>query len=85
MYAGIVTSSDFFVISSNKASYFSYSRNFDLFTMKIGFFDTIGWDYDIETPYRQPLGGSQSALCYLAVALAATGHEVWLYNKLFTI
>ena len=49
--------------------------------MKICFFDAIGWDYEIETPYRQPLGGSQSALCYLAVALAAIGHEVWLYNN----
>lgn len=48
--------------------------------MKIGFFDTIAWDYDTETPYRQPLGGSQSALCYLAVALAAMGHEVYLCN-----
>ena len=49
--------------------------------MKICFFDAIGWDYEIGTPYRQPLGGSQSALCYLAVALAAMGHEVWLYNN----
>ncbi|HCV32222.1 MAG TPA: TIGR03032 family protein [Microcoleaceae bacterium UBA9251] len=48
--------------------------------MKIGFFDAIAWDYDTETPYRQPLGGSQSALCYLAVALAAMGHEVYLCN-----
>ncbi len=36
--------------------------------------------FRIETPYAQPLGGSESALCYLAEALAAQGQEVFLLN-----
>lgn len=48
--------------------------------MRIAFFDFIDWDYTIETAYQRPLGGSQSALCYLAEALAAAGHDVWLLN-----
>ena len=49
--------------------------------MKIGFLDTYTWDYNIETPYREPLGGTQSAICYLAEALAAQGNEVFLLNN----
>lgn len=48
--------------------------------MKIAFLDASGWDFTIDTPYERPLGGSQSALCYLAEALAALGHEVRLLN-----
>ena len=33
------------------------------------------------TPYEQPLGGSESALCYLAEALAGKGHEVFLLSS----
>jgi glycosyltransferase involved in cell wall biosynthesis len=40
------------------------------------FLDAIPWDYDVATPLVRPLGGSQSALCYLAAALARRGHEV---------
>lgn len=40
------------------------------------FLDLIEWDYDVETPLVRPLGGSQSALCYLATALAERGHSV---------
>ncbi|MGE3777457.1 MAG: hypothetical protein AB7F89_09750, partial [Pirellulaceae bacterium] len=40
------------------------------------FLDALPWEYDIATPSERPLGGSQSALCYLAVALARRGHEV---------
>ena len=40
------------------------------------FFDGIGWNYDVDTPLVRPLGGSQSALCYLAKALARRGHAV---------
>jgi len=40
------------------------------------FFDSIGWDYDVATPLVRPLGGSQSALCYLAAALARRGQDV---------
>ena len=49
--------------------------------MKIGFLDTYTWDYNIETPYREPLGGTQSAICYLAEALAAQGNQVFLLNN----
>lgn len=40
------------------------------------FFDFIPWDYDILTPQTRPLGGSQSALCYLAQALADRDERV---------
>ncbi len=33
------------------------------------------------TAYERPLGGSESALCYLAEALAARGHEVFLLSS----
>ncbi|MDR3517551.1 MAG: glycosyltransferase family 4 protein [Azospirillaceae bacterium] len=49
--------------------------------MRITFLDLIPWDYDPGTPRRQPLGGSQSALCHLAVALADLGHRVRLRNN----
>jgi predicted O-linked N-acetylglucosamine transferase (SPINDLY family)/glycosyltransferase involved in cell wall biosynthesis len=49
--------------------------------MRIVFVDPINWDYQIETPYRSPLGGSQSALCYLAEALATQGHDIFLLNS----
>lgn len=49
--------------------------------MKIAFLDTYTWDYTVETPYREPLGGTQSAICYLAEALAALGNEVFLLNN----
>lgn len=48
--------------------------------MKIAFLDFSNWDYQVESPYQRPLGGSQSALCYLAEALAKLGHEVFLFN-----
>ncbi len=48
--------------------------------MRIAFLDTQQLDYTADTPYRQPLGGSQSALCYLAAALAQLGHEVAVLN-----
>jgi glycosyltransferase involved in cell wall biosynthesis len=40
------------------------------------FIDFIRWDYDVATPRERPLGGSQSAMCYLAAALARRGHGV---------
>jgi len=48
--------------------------------MNLVFLDTIPWDYDVATPFEQPLGGSQSGLCYLAVALAQRGHQVTLVS-----
>lgn len=44
--------------------------------MRVCFIDFANWDYDVSTPLSQPLGGSQSAMCYLAVELAKAGHEV---------
>ena len=49
--------------------------------MRLAFFDAIPWDYNVRTPYDAPLGGSQSALCYLASHLAAADHQIWLINN----
>jgi glycosyltransferase involved in cell wall biosynthesis len=48
---------------------------------RIAFLDRIAWDYRVDTPRLRPLGGSQSALCYLAEALAALGHEVRMVTQ----
>jgi glycosyltransferase involved in cell wall biosynthesis len=48
--------------------------------MKIAFLEPSGWDYTPLTPLERPLGGSQSALCYLAAQLASNGHEVAFVN-----
>src|SRR3954447_4515234 len=40
------------------------------------FLDPIGWDFDVATPLSRPLGGSQSAMSYLALALARRGEQV---------
>jgi glycosyltransferase involved in cell wall biosynthesis len=48
--------------------------------MKFAFADFLAWDYKIDSAYQMALGGSQSALCYLAEALAKQGHEVFLLN-----
>src|SRR5437016_4635546 len=48
--------------------------------MNVAFLDLIGWDYDVAAPYERPLGGSQSALCYLTVELARLGHRVALVS-----
>lgn len=48
--------------------------------MNLAFVDAIGCDYDPGSTLDRPLGGSQSALCYLAVALAARGHRVASYT-----
>jgi glycosyltransferase involved in cell wall biosynthesis len=49
--------------------------------MKIAFLDMIEWDYTPLTPLERPLGGSQSAVVYLARELAARGHGVTLFNN----
>lgn len=49
--------------------------------MTVVFVDFIDWDYDPETPLYRPLGGTQSAVCYLASALAARGERVGLVNR----
>jgi glycosyltransferase involved in cell wall biosynthesis len=44
----------------------------------------MAWDYAIDTPRLSPLGGSQSALCYLAEDVAKLGHDVTLFNQTTT-
>src|SRR5438876_7424164 len=48
--------------------------------MRIAFIDPSGWDINVEAPFRRPLGGSQSAACYLAIALAELGHDVFFVS-----
>jgi glycosyltransferase involved in cell wall biosynthesis len=48
--------------------------------MHIAFIDPVDWAYTPDTPLERPLGGSQSALCYLASELARRGHMVSLFN-----
>ena len=48
--------------------------------MRIAFVDPILWDFTVDTPYERPLGGSHSAMCYLASELARGGHGVSLVN-----
>jgi len=38
-------------------------------------------NYTAVTPLQRPLGGMQSSLCYLAMALAARGHDVSILNS----
>ncbi len=49
--------------------------------MRIGFVNYTPMVYDVETPLNEPLGGSESAMCYLAVELAKLGHEVTLFGR----
>jgi len=49
--------------------------------MRVVFIDPIPWDYNVRTPLEQPLGGSQSALCYLSMQLAADGWDITLVNN----
>jgi glycosyltransferase involved in cell wall biosynthesis len=44
--------------------------------LRIAFLDPTLHNYTVDTPFHAPFGGSQSALCYLAIELAALGHEV---------
>ncbi len=48
--------------------------------MRLAFVDSSGWNYDASTPYEQPMGGSQSALCYLAPELIKHGHTVYVFR-----
>lgn len=48
--------------------------------MKIAFVDQSHLQYDAATPFTRPLGGTQSAVCYLAGALARRGHQVCIFN-----
>lgn len=44
--------------------------------MRLCFVDYANWDYNIDAPMLGPLGGSHSAMCYLAEALARDGHAI---------
>lgn len=49
--------------------------------MNFLFIDPFGGDYDPETPLKAPLGGTQSAVVYLAEELAKAGAGVTLMNE----
>jgi len=49
--------------------------------MKIAFLDPAPIRYTPETPFSEPLGGTQSAVCYLSTALARRGHDVTLITR----
>lgn len=52
--------------------------------MRIAFVDVSEADYNVESAYKIPLGGSHSAICYLSEALAHQGHDVYLWNRTST-
>lgn len=47
--------------------------------MRMVFVD-VTRDFGLSTPLEEPLGGTQSAICYLARELLAAGHEVIIAN-----
>ena len=49
--------------------------------MRLLFVDPSSLSYTVETPKERPLGGSQSALCYLLRSLQRKGQEVFLANN----
>jgi len=49
--------------------------------LKICFLHPGRMSFNVETPFQQPLGGSESALCYLAITLAQEGCEVFLLSN----
>ncbi len=49
--------------------------------MRLLLIDPSAWNYNVESVYQQPLGGSQSALCYLGEAMARRGHQVTLLTN----
>lgn len=49
--------------------------------MHLVFLDGIEWAYQIDTPFHQPMGGTQSAVCYLMLELAARGHRISFINR----
>jgi glycosyltransferase involved in cell wall biosynthesis len=49
--------------------------------VRLAFIDAISWDYNVRSACEGPLGGSQSAACYLTAHLAAADQQVWLINN----
>lgn len=52
--------------------------------MRIGLIDLAALDYSPHTSSERPLGGMQSGLSHLALALAGRGHDVTLVNRTST-
>jgi glycosyltransferase involved in cell wall biosynthesis len=52
--------------------------------MRIAFADFSGWGYNVQTVDAVPMGGSESATCYVARALAWLGHDVLFLGGLST-
>lgn len=51
--------------------------------INIIFMDFIGWDYNIKTPDKYPLGGTQSAVCYFIRELAKLPrYQIFLMNNI---
>src|SRR6478672_9511356 len=53
----------------------------DMSPMRIAFLDFGNTEYDPTTVDTRPLGGTESATCYLSRSLARQGHEVYLLGK----
>src|ERR1043165_6511110 len=49
--------------------------------MRVIFYDHTAIDYNTDTPFRAPLGGSESAVAYLSIELAKLGHDVVLVTN----
>jgi len=58
-----------------------YMKHFVLWPMHIVFIDRVPWPYRIDAPLTRPIGGTQSAVCYLMMALAACGVRVSFINN----
>jgi predicted O-linked N-acetylglucosamine transferase (SPINDLY family) len=52
--------------------------------MKIALFDSQ-WEYTLDTPYLEPLGGTQSAIAYFLEEMKIKNHDVYLFNKRSTV
>ena len=50
--------------------------------MKILFLNFAGLRFNVATPDNEPLGGTESSVCYLARQLAINGHDVTLIARL---
>lgn len=50
--------------------------------MKLLFVNLSSLKFDVATPEREPLGGTESCLCYLTRQLAKNGHDVTLITQL---
>src|SRR5580693_7472964 len=48
--------------------------------MNIAFLSLSDVEFNVASPLRIPLGGSESAACGLAVALARMGHRVYMLS-----